>query len=97
MLEQYGLWMAIACSVLAIIYGVVSTRWVLAQPAGNPRMQEIAAAIQQGAAAYLNRQYTTIGLVGVVLFVLIGFFLAWSTAVGILLGAVLSGAPVTSA
>jgi K(+)-stimulated pyrophosphate-energized sodium pump len=92
MLEQYGLWIAIACAAVAIVYGVVSTRWVLAQPAGNDRMREIADAIQTGARAYLNRQYTTIAIAGAVLFVLLGFFLAWSTAIGFLLGAVLSGA-----
>ena len=56
MLEQYGLTLALVCAALAIVYGIVSARWILAQPAGNERMQEIAAAIQEGARAYLNRQ-----------------------------------------
>ena len=89
--SQHGLWIALACAVLAIVYGVWSIRWILAKPAGNARMQEIAAAIQEGARAYLNRQYRTIALVGVVLLVIIGFALDWQTAIGFALGAVLSG------
>ncbi len=80
MLQQYGLWIVLACAVLAVLYGALSVRWVLAQSPGNARMQEIAAAIQEGAKAYLNRQYTTIGGVGVVLFLIIGFALDWGTA-----------------
>jgi len=92
MLEQYGLALALVCAVIAILYGVVSTRWISAQPAGNERMQQIAGAIQEGARAYLNRQYLTISVAGVVLLVLVGLFLGWSTAGGFLIGAVLSGA-----
>ncbi|MGB0220532.1 MAG: sodium-translocating pyrophosphatase [Sinimarinibacterium flocculans] len=92
MLVEYGLWIAIACAILALVYGVVSVQWILAKPSGNDRMQQIAAAVQEGASAYLNRQYTTIGIVGGILFVVLGFALDWLTAIGFLVGAALSGA-----
>ncbi len=91
MLAQYGLELALACAALAIIYGLYTTGWILKQDAGNDKMQAIAAAVQEGAGAYLRRQYTTIAIVGVVLFVLIGFAIDWATAVGFAIGAVLSG------
>ena len=85
------LWLSIAAGVIAVLYGVVSMLSILKLPAGNARMQEIAAAIQAGAQAYLNRQYTTIMLVGAVLFVALGFALNWATAGGFAVGAILSG------
>ncbi|MEJ2645816.1 MAG: sodium-translocating pyrophosphatase [Gammaproteobacteria bacterium] len=83
---------ALACAIVALVYGAVSVGWVLSKSAGNERMQEIAKAIQEGASAYLNRQYSTIALVGVILFVVIGFALhSWATAIGFAIGAFLSG------
>ncbi len=92
MLERHGLSLALGCAILAILYGIISARWILRQPTGNERMIAIATAIQEGARAYLNRQYLTIGVAGVVLFVLVGVFLSWYTAIGFAVGAVLSGA-----
>ena len=90
-MSNTGLYIALVCAVLAIVVGAVWINTILAKPAGNPRMQEIAAAVQAGAKAYLNRQYTTIGIVGVVLFVIIWWFLGPRTAGGFALGAILSG------
>ncbi len=91
MLSVNALPLAISAGVVAIIYGLLMTRWIVAQPAGNARMQEIAAAIQAGAAAYLNRQYSTIAIAGVVLLVVLGLALDWATAGGFAVGAILSG------
>ncbi|MEO5654698.1 MAG: sodium-translocating pyrophosphatase [Nitrosospira sp.] len=86
-----GLIIAIACAMAALLYGVVSIKWIVGLPTGNERMREIATAIQEGASAYLNRQYTTISIVGVILLVAIFLALGWKTAVGFFIGAFLSG------
>jgi len=90
MTNELALWLSIGAGALAIVFGVISTQWILKQPAGNSRMQEIAAAIQEGAKAYMDRQYLTISGVGVVLFVVLGFALDWATAIGFAIGAVFS-------
>ena len=91
MLNQ-AILLALVCGVIALIYGGYTAMWIIRQPDGNDRMREIAAAIQTGAKAYLNRQYATIGMVGAVMFLLIGFVLGWTTACGFAIGAIASGA-----
>ena len=87
-----GLLFALVSAVVAIVFGAVSAKWITAQPSGNDRMRQISAAVQEGAQAYLKRQYTTIAMVGVVLAVVIAAFLGLPTAIGFVIGAVLSGA-----
>jgi K(+)-stimulated pyrophosphate-energized sodium pump len=90
MSQNMALWLALGSSLLAIIYGLLTTTWVLGKPAGSEKMQNIAAAIQEGAKAYMNRQYGTIALVGLVLFVVVGLALDWATAAGFAIGAIFS-------
>ena len=85
------LWLSLSAAALAVLYGIFTVRWVLGRSAGNARMQEIAGAVQEGAKAYMNRQYSTIAVAGVVLFVVLGLALNWPTAIGFLVGAVFSG------
>ena len=91
MSNEMALWLSIGAGALAILFGIFSTQWILRQPAGNSRMQEIAAAIQEGANAYMNRQYLTISAVGIVLFFILGIALEWATAIGFAIGAIFSG------
>src|SRR3954449_6336501 len=92
--NDHAVMFALLCSAVAIGYGIYLTVWLLRQPAGNERMREISRAVQEGAAAYLRKQYTTIAIVSIVPFLLIGFYhkLGWGTAVGFLIGAGLSAA-----
>ena len=92
--NDHAVLFALICSAVAIAYGVVLTVWLLRRPEGNERMREIARAVQEGAAAYLKRQYLTIAAVSIVPFLLLGFYhkLGWGTAIGFLIGATLSAA-----
>ena len=86
------IWLVIAAGILSLVYGIVTTSQLMAADAGSPRMREIAAAIAEGAQAYLRRQYLTIAAVGIVIFVILGFLLSWPVAAGFAIGAILSGA-----
>src|SRR3954453_1380273 len=92
--KDHAVLFALLCSGLALAYGLVLTYWLLQRDAGSERMQEIGRAIQEGAAAYLRKQYTTIAIVAIVPFLLLGFYkdLGWGTAFGFLVGAILSAA-----
>ena len=87
----FALGLALGAALLAVIYGAVTASWILKRSAGNERMQQIAGAIQEGAKAYMNRQYFTIAIVGVVLFIVLGIALNWGTAIGFAIGAFFSG------
>jgi K(+)-stimulated pyrophosphate-energized sodium pump len=90
MTADMALWLSLGAALLAVVYGFFSANWILGRSPGNERMQEIAAAIQEGARAYMNRQYATIGIAGVILGLLIGLMLNWLTAAGFAIGAVFS-------
>jgi K(+)-stimulated pyrophosphate-energized sodium pump len=92
--QHHAVLFALLCAVAAVVYGLYLTRWLLSRPAGTERMQEIARAVQEGAAAYLRRQYTTVAVVAIVPFLILGFYhrLGWGTAIGFLIGAALSAA-----
>jgi K(+)-stimulated pyrophosphate-energized sodium pump len=88
--SEIALWLSLGAAVLAVLYGMFSVSWVLGRSSGNDRMMEIAGAVQEGASAYMNRQYFTIGVVGLVLFFILGFALGWLTAIGFAIGAIFS-------
>ena len=90
-MEQYAVVFALACAVAAVAYGLITAQWILGLPQGNDRMKQIAAAIQEGAGAYMKRQYTIIAAVGVVMFIALFATLGWKTAVGFAVGALFSG------
>ena len=90
-MEQYAVFFSLACAVAAVVYGLVSAQWILGLPQGNERMKQIAAAIQEGAGAYMKRQYTIIAVVGVVMFVALAASLGMKTAIGFAVGAIFSG------
>ena len=90
-MEQYAVIFALACAAAAVVYGLVSAQWILGLPQGNERMRQIAAAIQEGAGAYMKRQYTIIAMVGAVMFIALYASLGWKTAVGFAIGALFSG------
>src|SRR3981081_2195115 len=92
--QHHAVLFALICAGAAVAYGIWLTTWLLSRPDGNERMREISRAVQEGAAAYLRRQYTTIAMVSVVPFLLLGFYnkLGWGTAIGFLIGAILSAA-----
>ncbi|GFE62586.1 sodium-translocating pyrophosphatase [Geobacter sp. AOG2] len=90
-MEQYAVYFALACAVVAVAYGLISAQWILGLPQGNDRMRQIAAAIQEGAGAYMKRQYTIIAVVGVVMFVALFATLGVKTAIGFAIGALFSG------
>src|SRR6202163_3424070 len=87
-----ALWLIVLCGLLAIVYGIWAIWAVMQADPGSAKMQEISAAVREGAQAYLKRQYATIGIVGVVIFLVVGYFLGWLVAIGFAIGAVLSGA-----
>ena len=89
-MENQTFYLAIGAGILSVIYGIFLIKWILKQPSGDAKMKEIAGAIQQGASAYLNRQYKTVAMVGVVVFLILGLFISWVTAIGFLVGAILS-------
>jgi K(+)-stimulated pyrophosphate-energized sodium pump len=90
-MEQYAVYFALACAAAAVVYGLVTAQWILGLPQGNDRMKQIAAAIQEGAGAYMKRQYTIIAMVGAVMFVALFATLGWKTAIGFGIGALFSG------
>jgi K(+)-stimulated pyrophosphate-energized sodium pump len=89
---MHATWIVLACGLLAVLYGLFASRAILAAPSGTDRMRAIASAVQEGASAYLNRQYSTIAVVGVVIAVFLWWRLDWFVAVGFVIGAVLSAA-----